>query len=228
MDAAGDVDLSAGLVRQGWNLKTARDKLGAAFVGAVKKTGGPMQFLSQRYPTQTDRETYARDLWNQFPPMDTNPPNLAWPISSGSHVLHLAQLDFSKLCTMKGPPALRTSILLADDILTSGFVTENDPISVIPLSDITCSVNGPWGGASMAFSMGYIKGAARLCTLHTLVTLCLDDSVDLHKACLPWCALVCQPGGPLVHRSSLVHQPMGSACAPPAPWCAIPGGRLHA
>jgi hypothetical protein len=45
----GEVDLSAGLDRRGgWSLKETRNKLGTAFERAVKKHGGPMQFLASR------------------------------------------------------------------------------------------------------------------------------------------------------------------------------------
>ena len=54
---------------------------------------------------------------------------------------------------------------------------------VTPMRDSTWSVNGPWGaGLNDTNASGDIKGSDRICTLHTLVTLCIDDNIDLFKA----------------------------------------------
>ena len=89
----------------------------------------------------------------------------------------MAQLDFTRFATLRQPPALKPSLQLADEILTSGFITNGDPIMVNLLMDTSAAVPGPWPeeqGSSRAFIFGYVKGANRLCTLHTLITLCLD------------------------------------------------------
>jgi hypothetical protein len=199
----GDVDLTGGEhTRSGWSLKEIREKLGEAFNSAVKQHGGPMQFLMHRYPNTQTKEQYAKRLWQEFPPLDSHPPHLGWPVPSVAEtertansevVLHLAQFDFSPAATMKGPPGLRTATLLADDILTSGLITVGDPVLVVcPLSETSGTVPSPWPAhdagkpTSEAFSMGYIKGAARICTLHVLVTLCLDDNLPLVQASAGW------------------------------------------
>ena len=194
----GDIDMSGGH-RFGWSLKQTRDHVGVAFAKAVKQFGGPMQYLQHRYPDTAAKGQYAQRLWAEFPPQETHQPYLAEPLPScqesdkGSNVpgadliLHLAQLDFSMACTMKGPPGLRTSLQLADEIISSGFISMGDPVCVTPLPQ-TCNVQRPWpvedaGEKTMeAFAMGYVKGAARLCTLHVLVTLCLDDNVSFSQA----------------------------------------------
>jgi hypothetical protein len=160
-----------------------------------------MQFLMHRYPNKQTKEPYAKRLWQEFPPLDSCPPHLGWPVPSVAEpdrtaasevVLHLAQVDFSPAATMKWPPGLRTATLLADDILTSGFITVGDPVLVCPLSETSGTVRSPWTAQdagkpmSEAFSMGYIKGAARICTLHVLVTLCLDDDLPLVQASAGW------------------------------------------
>jgi len=196
----GEVDLSAGPARAGgWSLKEIRDKLGTAFVACVRKHDGPMQFLTSRYFLSSERVKYAKALWSTFPPRDDMPPILkdtrtflpTTTMSSSStgqraeFVLHVAQLDFSRLATLRQPPALKPSLLLADDILTHGFVTHGDPIMVNLLADTSSAVQGPWPwehGDSKAFTFGYVKGANRLCTLHTLITLCLDDHIDIEQA----------------------------------------------
>ena len=91
---------------------------------------------------------------------------------------HLAQLDFSDQSSFRGPPALRTCCLLADEILTDGFVTIGDPLLVTCKQyiggDSIDQVTPPWpeqdqGKPTMpAFAIGFVKGSARTCTLHTL------------------------------------------------------------
>ncbi len=144
-----------------------------------------MQFLTNRYPTVANCEKYAELLWSLFPPLDSSPPHLGWPLTNWTHALHLVQLGFSRLSTVKGFPAIRVSLLLADEMITSGFITQADPLTVSPLVERRLeNVKGPWVGASNgdAFSVGYVKGAARVCALHTLVTLGIDDQSDLSKA----------------------------------------------
>lgn len=84
---------------------------------------------------------------------------------------------------------MRTSCLLAEEILTDGFVTKGDPLLVTrkeyPPED---KGTGPWPDhdqgqpTAPAFAMGSVKGAARICTLHTLVTLLLDEELSLMEA----------------------------------------------
>ena len=199
-NADGVVDLSAGPGRAGgWSLKEIRDKLGTAFETSVRKHGGPMQFLTSRYFHQSERVKYAKRLWSTFPPLGNMPPTLldtsdhlpSSTLSSSSLgqrneiIFHIAQLDFSRLATLRQPPALKPSLQLADEILTSGFVTNGDPIMVNLLVDTSSAVPGPWPveqGNSRAFIFGFVKGANRLCTLHALVTLCFDDDIIIEQA----------------------------------------------
>lgn len=196
----GEVDMSAGPWRAGgWSLKEIRDKLGKAFETNVKKHGGPMQFLAARYFHQSERVKYAKRLWSAFPPLVDKPPMLrdttdylfsstlddSYLSERHEIIFHVAQLDFTRLATLRQPPALRPSLQLADEILTSGFITNGDPIMVNLLMDPSAAVPGPWPedqGNSRAFIFGYVKGANRLCTLHALITLCLDDEISIDQA----------------------------------------------
>ena len=129
--------------------------------------------------------------------MDTRPPHLVIPfpsvrehdahcgVSGSDLVIHLAALDFTSTASMKGPPSLRTASLLVDEILTDWFITLGDPLKVHRLGENACSVTPPWSqdpSALPGFCVGYVKGAARACVLHTIVTLCLDDKVSLREA----------------------------------------------
>jgi len=119
-------------------------------------------------------------------------------------IFHVAQLDFSRLATLRQPPSLKVALALADEILTSGFITNGDPILVTFLADANSAVPGPWPQEleySRAFIFGYVKGASRLCTLHTLITLCFDDDISIEQAGprgVPECCGVWWNGGGVV------------------------------
>jgi hypothetical protein len=199
----GTVDLSA-TVQRGWGLQKIRESLGEGFKATVKEHGGTMQFLESRYPTKEAKAEYAKKLWAEFPPLDStfpmlcdNPPackeeDRMAGRPGASLFFHLAQLDFSAHSSLRGPPALRTCCLLADEILTDGFVTMGDPLLVTckeyPPSD---KGTGPWSSQDQgqptapAFAMASVKGSARICTLHTLVTLLFDEDLSVSEARWP-------------------------------------------
>ena len=96
-----------------------------------KHNNSPVSFLAAKYPTVEAMETYARALWQEFPPMDSNPPLLAGnlpgkPIGTLSakdvYVVHLAAISFSRKC-MVCEPTTDKVLKLADEIMTDGFVT---------------------------------------------------------------------------------------------------------
>jgi hypothetical protein len=205
----GDIDMTS-TVRRGWCLKALRLSLGEAFKTTVKQHGGARQFLQKRYPTKVSKVDYAKKLWLEFPPLDSSWPTLCEDlpacVEEGKTVanvhgvnqfLHLAQLDFSEQASFRGPPGLLTCCQLADEILTDGFVTKEDRLLVTRKDylsrDAGDQVPGPWPDQDQgkptvpAFAMGFVKGAARICTLHTLVTLLFDDEISVREAYVGGC-----------------------------------------
>ena len=77
-----------------------------------KHNNSPVSFLAANYPTVEAMETYARALWQESPPMDSNPPLLVGnlpgkPIGTLSakdvYVVHLAAFSFSRKCMLPEP-----------------------------------------------------------------------------------------------------------------------------
>lgn len=161
-----------------------------------------MQFLEKRYPDMDSRRQYAEKLWAHFPAGEVKPPSLRRPLPScleeerasgvpGSDlilILHVATLDFRRGASLKGVVSLKTSLLLVDEILTDGFLSAAEPVLVQSPDVQVEEVWGPWWESQDdprslgAFSVNYVKGAARVSTLHTILTLCLDDEVQLMEA----------------------------------------------
>ena len=103
-----------------------------------KHNNSPVSFLAAKYPTVEAMETYARALWQEFPPIDSNPPLLAGnlpgkPIGTLSakdvYVVHLAAISFSRKC-MVCEPTTDKVLKLVDEIMTDGFVTHTEPLEL--------------------------------------------------------------------------------------------------
>ena len=145
-DGATPGPASAMSVEEAWSLVQAEDdnpeswgqKRDAilADIKAKLENSSPLQYLEKTYPSVQDKEQYAPALWQEFPPMDSNPPLLAGhlpgkPMGSLTAqdvcVVHLAGISFLRK-NMVCEPTLHKIFKLADSILTDGFVTETEPL----------------------------------------------------------------------------------------------------
>lgn len=141
----------------------------------IDKHGGPVQYLKARYAKEADRQEYARKLLAEFPAGDLH----QWhPFPSGpatdrasapAFIVHLSKLGFDAENTLSLLPTGKVSRQLMDEILADGFISAGDPL--ILRADIDMGKKD--------FSFTFIKGLARISTLHVLVTLCFDDGVDI-------------------------------------------------
>lgn len=198
-----------------------RDNFLESAVKLMKDYGGPVQYLQQRFDTVEKKQEYVDALWKKFPALDTAPPCLTndlpcAPASSRSDapplIMHLATLGFEAASCLAELPKIRTCMQLWDEIATDGFVTEGDPLvlSHKPEQQLERGLceGMPWmrarGGSASStlpgLSVAYIKGMTRVSALHILVSMCLDDGVDLANALLlagwpclrvAWYALLC-------------------------------------
>ena len=80
---------------------------------------------------------------------------------------------------------MKVSLQLLDEIVTDGFVSAGEPILVTAIPKDTVP-DAPWKQDHMhdiigAFGLGFVKGAARACTLHAIIRVAWEDSVDLKK-----------------------------------------------
>ena len=77
-----------------------------------------------------------------------------------------------------------------EEIITDGFVSAGEPILVTDIPDVSAK-ESPWkaehpDGTIEAFSLGFVKGAARVTTLHAILVVALQDKTDLMKECRGW------------------------------------------
>jgi hypothetical protein len=156
----------------------------------------PAAFLEAKYPSAGDKEQYAQRLWQELPPVETNPPVLSAHRSSGFGkpvgsltaddvcVVHLAAISFqgpSMVCE----PTVDKVLKLADEILTDGFVTDTEPLllNVTPAVIEQAGLLGipPWGETVngypylRAFSLCHHKSAVRVIALHLLLNVIMEE-----------------------------------------------------
>ena len=187
-----ETDLAVNEAKAG--VRWARTLLVPAMRKALQEHGGPQQLLLKKLPTEEDRVEYAKILWEMFSPLETHPPALDFmqlPTHHPEHqdsapgIVHLASLDFTQNCSLKGPPSLKVSLQLLEEIVTDGFVSAGEPILVTAIPKDTVP-DGPWKQDHLhdiigAFGLGFVKGAARVCTLHAIIRMAWEDRVDLKK-----------------------------------------------
>ena len=220
-------------------VRWARTFLVPAMRKALQEHGGPQQFLMTKMPFEDDWVEYAKILWEMFSPLETHPPALdvmQLPMhhpgrqDSAPGIVHLASLDFTHSCSLKGAPSLKVSLQLLEEIVTDGFVSAGEPILVTAIQKDTV-LDCPWKqdhpeDTIGAFGLGFVKGAARICTLHAIILVALEDRVDLKKD--RWVVLVgWRVGGERKHgrwqrcseRVGVPHAsgPLGCTLAHPRP-----------
>ena len=163
---------------------------------------GVMQYLEKRYESLAARNEYAKKLWTYFPKDTSETMRLYGELDATTYearqksdlqCLHLAMLRFDCQGTHHEPTDVPTSLKLLDEYIMNMFITEGDPLLTISgsRSDMDLApyaAEPPWasedrcghfGDAVPAFSIRHHKSANRVSTLHFLVTLFLDDNVDI-------------------------------------------------
>ena len=186
-------------LRQGDLQPSARNR--ETILAEIERTlknhnNNPVSYLEAKYPSVEAKEKYARALWQEFPPMDSNPPQLAGDLPGkqmGSLtaqdvcVMHLAGISFSRGC-MVCEPTLDKVLKLADEIMTDGFVTDTEPLllDVSPTHLEAASIQmsesiPPWGDvvngkpSLRAFSVCHHKSASRVIALHILLNVFMEE-----------------------------------------------------
>lgn len=182
---------------RGSALETFKTKMYEKILAVNKEHGGPMQFLKHALCEESDRLRYLDFLWATFPLQDDVEYSLDCvlpgvdPNDMAQHAplcVHIGALGFDDECTMNPPPFCDTVKLLADQILQDGFITAGDPMKCLQPEELkTTGLPAPWSAsismkdALRPFSIGWIKGMSRTCTLHQILFLSMsqDPPIDL-------------------------------------------------
>ena len=96
--------------------------------------------------------------------------------------IHIAMFSFSEHASAKSAPEMLVTMKLVEQVVLDGFITLMDELKItMPhalLQDALPSPTSPPGTLG-AQTIGYIKGQARMNMLLCLLSLVLDDGVDL-------------------------------------------------
>ena len=163
---------------------------------AMRAHGGPVQYLEHRYSTPDHLKAYAAKLWKLFPASKSlGPVQLSYPVphvaatatECPTLIFHIASLSFRASGTDRELPHLEVANLLVDELCTDGFAT-TEPLKIDAAEERLRrdGVPAPWTSENVAhnipaFGVGFEKGVARNATLHLMLSLILDDDVDLQK-----------------------------------------------
>ena len=111
-----------------------------------------------------------------------------------SCILHIGMLSFHPSSTPHEPTRAKTCLELVDSILTFGFLTKHEPLLLCSGGEVRVQelqelgVDPAWTNLLEAsvtippLSIGHHKSAARAITLHLILSLFMDDKVDVQKA----------------------------------------------
>ncbi len=169
----------------------------------LKDHAGPMQYLMNRWENPGEKQEYVKWLWESFPPDDAHQPLRGLPLpvrpvegdaqgeGQRPFTIHVAMLSFDPLTSPKEPTRAKTCSELVDSIMTDTFLTKHEPLLLCSGGVQTTKarhkrgVDPTWGAEPDVIpplAIGHHKSAARVSTLHLLLTMFKDDAVDMSKA----------------------------------------------
>ena len=172
----------------------------AAMKKVCKEEGGPRQHLNKVWGLEEDSdnklEEFYTGLMRLLPPDATilyhdnkNIPQVGEDDMGHSLplVFHPAMFSMSAKASVKGPPEAHVVEKLVEQICMDGFVSGGEPLLIMPLPDSDVPALGlpppvlcmEPHQAIAPFSIGYVKGQARVLTMLCMLSLAIEDNVDL-------------------------------------------------
>ncbi|CAK9018185.1 Uncharacterized protein SCF082_LOCUS13970 [Durusdinium trenchii] len=161
---------------------------------ALQQFCGPQQYLIANLSSHDAVENFSEWLRVTFPEADDclysdkplskvsgQNPDFACQIPL---CLHVSMLGFTSACTLKPPPGSEHCNNLIQEFLKDGFLTASDPLLVMEHDPDCAPFDVPMHPSqkARAFSLAYLKGYARSCTLlfvlHRIKSLGLDLAED--------------------------------------------------
>ena len=173
------------------------DRIIEAFKTLTKEYGGPRQFLQQRCNTEESLCAFHDALLLQLPPAEdiayhctqalcevASEADLA---STSPMAFHPTLFSFVRQSSLKGDPESAVCEKLCEQIMADGFITSGDEFLVAPLQgvglpSIKSAFTSPGGASVVPFSIGYVKGSARMTTVLAIVAMCIDDGISVKEA----------------------------------------------
>lgn len=155
-----------------------RDEALLVLKAELQQWNGPAQYLRAHFQTEEQLSKFRDDLDAAFPQRldvhywesNTLPSSMDEEFS-----VRLSCLGFGDKCSSKPPPFLHTCLDLLDEFLTNGVLTRKDPLQLFQKAE---HVEG-----KPRFSLCYVKGMARACTMLFLASQIMERNWDLRVLC---------------------------------------------
>ena len=158
--------------------------------------GGPRQFLQTRYDTTEKLCNFQAALLQMLPLRDDvvyqSTDALAGAsveeyerVAPPAAVFHPAMFSFANGGSVKGHPEQNTAIKLTEHLARDGFVTTVEPLLVTSVHDRALDELPKMPNGVTSFSVGFVKGSARMSTLLAILTMFVDDSISLREVHCP-------------------------------------------
>jgi hypothetical protein len=136
---------------------------------------------------------FAEHLWTYYPEQDDTTYHHHKRLEptaekEWSHTLptclHLNSFGFEKGCSLKPFPGTETWLILTDQYLADGFQTNSEPLLVVQSVQVSSSSWKIWWSdpdPMPSFSLGYVKGMARMSSLFALLHYCWVEGLDVKQ-----------------------------------------------
>jgi len=161
-----------------------------------QKYGTITSYLQKRYADKVDLQAFAvklhdmaqieMALWTLKGKLSASTPD---EVPESPVFLPLAAFSFDKNCSMKPDADHQLVLDLAERFLMEGFLSSNEPLLVLQTAELLqvsdqLGVQAPWigQGSLRPFSLGFLKGKARLHTLMALMSIFVDNNIDPKQA----------------------------------------------
>ena len=149
--------------------------------------GGPENYLCKRVCTNQDRESFYDFLGERFPKLDTHQYKEQDPLTAhdsndderifnSPEILHISKFAWDPSCSLQDVTNVSTCVDLSERFVTEGFKTAGEPLIVRPGSNVVAPID--------SFSVGYVKGKARMTSLLALIHYYMSHEEALPHALL--------------------------------------------
>ena len=160
--------------------------------------GGPAVYLTKLFPSDVEKTSFSKWLFpersdicyhhkSEIPHVQEQQMAQTPPLA-----LHIAAFGWEDGCGVKPPPGRDLALQLMDWFCKDGFVTSGEPILIAqPLGLQTSVLEAPWQGSDdtsadqclKPFTVGYIKGRARMTSILALLGLIYshEESFDFRS-----------------------------------------------
>eukprot|EP00959_Pyramimonas_sp_CCMP1952_P040659 850123-Pyramimonas_sp.AAC.1 len=159
-----------------------KDNLMSKVLGLSLEHGGLNRYLQKKYNTVEKKKEFV-NLLKTHVPIDTSidynhQQTVAETPDGNTYKVHVSMLGFDKVASCKYLVEHSVVEKLIPEIIHDGFVTTSGPLVCHQPKELQIAELMPTENQMNHFSLAYVKGMARACTLLTLLDVILADGAQ--------------------------------------------------